>query len=64
MSPVDVVVGNTKEASKMIETMNKNIAAFLYHVLMREWDMDEEFIKSLSSKTVDHGLVAGIDNCL
>ena len=32
MSPVDVVVGNTEEAGKMIEMMNKNVAAFLYHV--------------------------------
>ena len=33
MSPVDVVVGNTEEAGKMIEMMNKNVAAFLYNAM-------------------------------
>ena len=42
MSPVDVVVGNMEEACKMIETTNKNVAAFLYHVML-EWNMDEEW---------------------
>ena len=62
MSPVDVVVGNTEEAGKMIETMNKNVAAFLHHV-MRGWNMDEEFIGNLLCTTVDPELVADTDNC-
>ena len=62
ISPVDAVVANTEEASKMIETTNKILAAFLYHV-MREWDMDEEFIKRLLSKAVNPKLVADINNC-
>ena len=45
MSPVDVVVRNTGEASKMIGMVNKNVAAFLYHVILK-WDKDEGFIKS------------------
>ena len=62
ISPVDAVVANTEEASKMIETTNKIVTAFLYHV-MREWDMDEEFIKRLLSKAVNPKLVADINNC-
>ena len=62
MSHVDVVVGNTEEAGKMIEMMNKNVAAFLHHV-MRGWNMDEEFIGNLLCATVDPELVADIDNC-
>ena len=62
MSPVDVLIGNTEEASKMVEMMNKNVAAFLYYVTL-EWDMDESFIKTLLSKTVDPELVADIVNC-
>ena len=53
MSPVDVVAGNTEEVGKMIEMMNKNVAAFLHHV-MRGWNMDEEFIGNLLCATVDH----------
>ena len=40
MSPVDVVVGNTEEASKMIEMMNKNVAAYLYHMML-SWKMEK-----------------------
>ena len=47
---------------KMIEMMNKSLAAFLYHV-MRGWNMDEEFIGNLLCVTVDPELVADIDNC-
>ena len=61
MSPVDVAVANTEEASKMIEMMKKNVAAFLFHVSL-EWDMDDEFIKRLLSKAVNPKLVADIDN--
>ena len=46
----------------MIETLNKNVAAFLYHV-MRGWNMDEHFIENLLCATVDPELVADIDNC-
>ena len=62
MSPLDVVEGNTEEAGKMIEIMNKNVEAFLYHV-MRGWNMDEQFIGSLFRATMDPELVADIDNC-
>ena len=61
MSPVDVVIVNTEEASKMVEMMNRNVAAFLSYVML-EWDMDESFIKTLLSKTVDPELVADIVN--
>ena len=62
ISPVDVVVGNTEEAGKMIEIMNKNVAAFLYHA-MWGWNMDEEFIGNILCASVDPELVADIDNC-
>ena len=62
MSLVNVVVGNTEEAGKLIEMMNKNVAAFLYNI-MRGWDMDEQYIEIFLSATVDPELVADMDNC-
>ena len=62
MSPVDVVVGNTEEACKMIEMTNKNVAVFLHHVMPGR-NMYEEFIGNLLYATVDPELVADIDNC-
>ena len=46
IDPVGVVVGSTEGAGKIIEMMNKSVAAFLHHV-MRGWNMDEEFIGNL-----------------
>ena len=62
MSLVNVVVGNTEEAEKLMEMMNKIVAAFLYN-MMRGWDMDEQYIEKLLSATVDPELVADMDNC-
>ena len=46
MCSVDVGVGNTEEAGKLVETMNKNVTAFLYHI-MRGWNIDKQFIEKL-----------------
>ena len=62
MNPVDVVIGNTEQASKMIGMMDKNVAAYLFYV-MPEQGIDKGFIKTFLSKTVDPSLIAGIDNC-
>ena len=62
MSPVDVVVGNTEEERKLIEMMNKNVAAFLYNII-RGWNMDEHFTEKLLRATVDPELVDDMDSC-
>ena len=62
MSRVNVVVGNTEEAGKLIEMMNKNVAAFLYNI-MRAWNMDEQFAEKLLRATVDPELVDDMDSC-
>lgn len=62
MSAVDVVVGNTEEAEKLLEMMNKNVAAFLYHI-MRSWNMDEKFVEELLCASVDPDLVGEMDKC-
>ena len=62
MCSVDVVVGNTEEAGKLVEMMNKNVAAFLYHI-MRGWNMDENFTENLLRASVDPTLVNEMDKC-
>ena len=62
MCAVDVVVGNTEEAGKLVEMMNKNVAAFFYHI-MRGWNMDEHFIEKLLIASVDPTLVNEMDKC-
>ena len=46
MMNVDVVVGNTPAAEKMVEMMSKNLAAYLKHMLP-SLGIGETFIKNL-----------------
>merc|ERR1711966_539255 len=62
MHSVDIVVGNTEEAGKLVEMMNKNVAAFLYHI-MRSWNMDQHFIGKLLRTSVDPSMVNEMDKC-
>jgi hypothetical protein len=44
--PTHVITPQTKEAERMIGMMNKNLPAFLYHMLL-ELDFTEDIVKSL-----------------
>jgi hypothetical protein len=58
-----VIVPQTEEAERMIGMMNKNLPAFLYHMLL-EIDFTEEIIKKLIKNSCDTSLVAQIPLCL
>jgi len=58
-----VIVPQTEEAERMIGMMNKNLPAFLYHMLL-EIDFTEEIIKKLIKNSCDTSLVAQIPLCV
>jgi hypothetical protein len=60
--PTYIVVPQTEEAERMIGMMNKNLPAFLYHMLL-EIDFTEDIIKQLLQKSCDISLVAQISQC-
>jgi hypothetical protein len=57
-----VIVPHTPEAKRMIATMNKNVATFLWHVLL-EQGLPNGFIQPLLKKTCDPTLFAKIPSC-
>ncbi len=44
--PTHIIIPNTKEAKRMVGRMNKNLPAFLHHMLL-EHDCTEELLKHL-----------------
>jgi hypothetical protein len=60
--PTHVIVPQTKEEERMIGMVNKNLPAFLYHMLL-ELDFTEDIVKSLHKKACEASLVADILNC-
>jgi hypothetical protein len=60
--PTHVIVPQPEEAERMIGMMNKNLPAFLYHILL-ELDVTEDIVKSLLKKSCEESLVADILNC-
>jgi hypothetical protein len=60
--PTHVIIPKTEEAERMIGMMNKNLPAFLYHMLL-ELDFTEDIVKSLLKKSCKASLVADILNC-
>ena len=52
MNNVDVVVGNTPAAEKMVEMMNKNVAANLTHMLP-SLGIGDTFINNLTKVSID-----------
>jgi hypothetical protein len=55
--PTHVIVPQTEEAERMVGMMNKNLPAFLYHMLL-EIDFTEEIIKKLLQKSCERSLVS------
>ena len=62
MNNVDVVVGNTPAAEKMVEMMNKNVAAYLTHMLP-SLKIGETFIKNLLKASIDPSLIHEMVHC-
>jgi hypothetical protein len=63
MGAVDVVVPNCAESEKMLTMMNRNIAAYLTHYLVKVAKMEEGFVNRLVRATVDPSLVNAIEDC-
>ncbi len=62
MMPTYVVIPNTPEAERMLLMMNKNLPAFLWHMLV-EQGLPKEFIKDLLSCTCEASMVAEMHKC-
>jgi hypothetical protein len=59
--PTHVIIPQAKEAERMIGMMNKNLPAFLYHMLL-EVDFPEEFVKKLVKESGKASLVADVSS--
>jgi hypothetical protein len=60
--PTHVIIPQAKEKERMIGMMNKNLPAFLYHMLL-EADFPEEFAKKLIKESCKASLAAEISSC-
>ena len=60
--PTYIIVPQTEEAERMVGMMNKNLPAFLYHMLL-EIDFTEDIIKKLLKASCDTSLYAQIPLC-
>ncbi len=62
MGTVEVIVPNTAEAETMVLMMNRQLPAYLFHIL-QENEMDVPFIKALLKESCCPVLVGGINRC-
>ncbi len=62
MMPNYVVIPNTPMVERMLLMMNKNLPAFLWHMLV-EQGLPKEFIKDLLSRTCEASMVAEMHTC-
>ena len=60
--PTHIIVPQTEEAERMVGMMNKNLPAFLYHMLL-EIDFTEDIVKKLLQTSCETSLVAQIPQC-
>ena len=60
--PTHIIVPQTEEAERMVGMMNKNLPAFLYHMLI-EIDFTEDIVKKLLQTSCESSLVAQITQC-
>jgi hypothetical protein len=58
----NVIIPHTPEAKRMIATMNKNVATFLWHMLLKQ-GLPDDFTQPLLKKTCDPTLFAEIPSC-
>ena len=62
MGPVLAIIPACAEAERLVQMMNKQVAAFLYYFLV-DASLPEDFIRSLLKKTRDPTLVQEINKC-
>jgi hypothetical protein len=62
MMPTYVVIPNTPEAERMLLMMNKNLPAFLWHMLLKQGP-PKEFIKDLLPRTCEASMLAEMQKC-
>ena len=60
--PAHLVVPNTPEAERMINMMNKNLPAYLYHTLI-EHGLPEDFVEELLEKSCEATMLAERHRC-
>jgi hypothetical protein len=60
--PTHIIVPQTEEAERMVGMMNKNLPAFLYHMLL-EIDFTEDIVLKLLRTSCETSLVAQISQC-
>ncbi len=57
-----IIVPHTPEAKRLVATMNKNVAVFLWHMLL-EQGLPDNFIQCLLKKACNLTLFAKISTC-
>jgi hypothetical protein len=60
--PTHIIVPQTEEMERMMGMMNKNLPAFLYHMLL-EIDFTKDIIKKLLKNSCEASLVTQIPQC-
>jgi hypothetical protein len=60
--PTHIIIPQAGEAERMVDMMVKNLAAFLYHMLL-EMDFTEEVVKLLIKRSCEASLVHAVPMC-
>jgi hypothetical protein len=61
--PMYIIIPNTLKAEQMVRMMNKNLPAFLWHMLL-EQGLPEQFITDLNKKTCEAHMVSKLSTCI
>ncbi len=62
LQPTHIIIPNTPEAERMVGMMNKNLLAFLWHILI-EQGLPEDFITGLLNKSCEATMLAKATKC-
>ncbi len=62
LKPTYIIIPNTPEAERMVGMMNKNLPAFLWHMLT-EQGLPDQFIKDLLNKLCEASMLAEVTKC-
>jgi hypothetical protein len=63
LGPVLAIIPACKEAKRLVQMMNKQVAAFLFYFLMANAALPSKFVMDLLKATCDATLVAEISDC-
>ncbi len=62
LKPTYIIIPNTPEAERMVGMMNKNLPAFLWHMLT-EQGLPDQFIKDLLNQSCKASMLAEVTKC-